>query len=151
MIATATPWTAKPGCTGTYTRRYFEAGSTLVEAEVTIDGDRVWLKAWSITRSDRYGNPIRELIAHGSLAATPHALGIAKARASRVASAEARRVAADYYRPRLARAIERMEAARDLLDQTDLTDYRALVHRTDELEQLTAELDHIRRMMALAA
>lgn len=157
MIATATKWTDKPGCPDTMRRTYFEGGSRyVVDAEVTLDpddgpGGRVWFKAWRTTGRDRFGKPTRELIAHGSLAATPHAFAIAKARASRVASRVARSEATAYYQAKLARAVERMEAARAALDAVDFTDYRTLAARQDELVQLTAELDHVKHMMALAA
>jgi hypothetical protein len=153
MIATAKPWTAKPGCPGTITRNYFEGGRYAVDAEVTRDPaeGRVWFKAWRTTGTDRFGRPTRELIAHGSLAATPHAAAVAKARASRAASRAARADATAYYKAKMARAIERMEAARALLDATDMSDYRTLAHRQDELQQLIAELDHVGRMLALAA
>lgn len=154
MIATATAWTTKPGTPGTETRTYFDApDASHVTAEITRDPTegRIWFKTWITSGRDRFGAPRRQLIAHGSLADTPHAAAIAKARASRAASKAARRIATAHYQSKLARAVARMDAARAALDETDLTDYRTLAARQDELTQLTAELDHVRRMMALAA
>lgn len=155
MIATATPWTTKPGTPGTYTRTYFDGGrGHAVTAEVTHDAreGRVWFKAWRIGAADRFGTSPRELIAHGALAATPHALAVAKARVSRIASRIARRVATAYYQAKLARAMDRVDAARAALDEVPLTEYKMLAARQDELVQLIAELDHLERsMMALAA
>lgn len=146
MIATATPWSTKAGTPDTYTRTYFDAPGATVAAEVTYDPTegRVWFKAWRIGAG-------RELIAHGSLAATPHAIATAKARVSRTASRIARRVATAYYQARLARAMDRVDAARAALDAVPLTEYKMLAARQDELAQLIAELDHVRSMLTLAA
>lgn len=155
MIATAKPWSPKPGCPTTAERTYFAAsGGTRVIAEVTTDPyeGRIWFAAWRLTgRRDRWGNEARELITRGSYALVRGAAAVAKARVSRAASAAARQVATAYYQARLARAIERADAARALLDATDLTDYRTFAARQDELVQLVAELDHVKHMMALAA
>lgn len=156
MIVTAKPWNAKPGCPGTDRRTYTAPGMGTVEAEITHDptdgpAGRVWFKAWRITGRDRWGGDTRELVAHGSLAATRYAATVAKARVSRTVNALGRREATRYYQAKLARAVERMEAAREALDAVELADYRTLAARQDELAQLTAELDHVKRMMALAA
>jgi hypothetical protein len=156
MIATATPWKAtdRPD---SWARTYFNTphGERRVIAEVNTDPveGRVWFIAWRITGArDRWGNEIREVITRGSYALIPGAAAVAKARASRAASAAARIDATDYYRRAMARALERVAAARALLDATELTEYRTLAARQDELTQLTAELAEVERhMLALAA
>jgi transcription elongation GreA/GreB family factor len=48
--------------------------------------------------------------------------------------------------------MERVTAARELLDATELTEYRTLAARQDELTHLIAELSEVERnMLALAA
>lgn len=156
MIATAKPWktTDRPD---SWTRTYFATPGSIrrVIAEVTTDPleGRVWFIAWRITGArDRWGNEVREVITRGSYALIPGAAAVAKARASRAASAAARIDATDYYKRAMARALERVAAARTLLDATDLTEYRTLAARQDELTQLNAELAEVRRhMLALAA
>lgn len=155
MIATAKPWTTR--FTGTEQRTYFAtpSGERAVTAEVTIDtGERrVWFTAWITTGGrDRWGNPLRTVIARGSYALIRGAAAVAKRTASRIASRTAYAEATAYYQRAMARAVERAAAARALLDATDLTDYRTLAARQDELAQLTAELAEVeRRMYALAA
>jgi hypothetical protein len=156
MIATAKPWKAtdRPH---SWTRTYFATPNSgrRVIADVTTDpGEgRVWFIAWRITGArDRWGNEVREVITRGSYALIPGAAAVAKARVSRAASAAARIDATDYYKRAMARALERVAAARALLDATDLTEYRTLAARQDELEQLNAELAEVERhMLALAA
>lgn len=154
MIATAKPWNTR--FAGTDQRTYFTTGGErAVTAEVTVDpGEgRVWFIAWLTTGGrDRWGNPLREVITRGSYALIPGAVAVAKRYVSRIASKAAYAEATAYYQRAMARAIERAAAARALLDATDLTDYRTLAARQDELAQLTAELAEVeRRMYALAA
>ena len=154
MIATATPWNTR--FAGTEQRTYFTTGGErAVTAEVTTDhGERrVWFIAWVTTGArDRWGNPIREVITRGSYALTRYAAAVAKRYVSRIASKAAYAEATAYYQRAMTRALERVADARALLDATDLTDYRTLVARQDELAQLTVELAEVeRRMYALAA
>jgi hypothetical protein len=154
MIATAKPWNTR--FTGTEQRTYFTTGGErAVTAEVTTDpGERrVWFIAWITTGGrDRWGNPIRTILTRGSYALIPGAVAVAKRYVSRIASKAAYAEATAYYQRAMARAVERAAAARALLDATDLTDYRTLAARQDELAQLTAELAEVeRRMYALAA
>lgn len=155
MIATAKPWTTDHP--GYWNRTYFATptSQTRVVGEVTVDhGEgRVWFIAWRIGGGrDRWGNELREVITRGSYALIPGAVAVAKRYVSRIASAFARTVATDYYKGAMARAMERVAAARALLDATDLADYRTLAARQDELEQLNAELAEVeRRMLTLAA
>lgn len=155
MIATAQPWNTR--FTGTEQRTYFATpgGEPVVTAEVTIDhGERrVWFIAWINTSArDRWGNPIREVLTRGSYALIRGAAAVAKRHVSRIASKAAYAKATAYYQRAMSRALERVAAARALLDATDLTEYRTLAARQDELIQLTAELAEVERhMLTLAA
>lgn len=155
MIATAKPWnTDHPGY---WNRTYFNTPNSglRVVGEVTVDhGEgRVWFIAWTIGGGrDRWGNELRQVLTRGSYALIPGAVTVAKRLVSRIASAAAREVATGYYKRVMARAMERVAAARELLDATELTEYRTLAARQDELTQLIAELSEVERnMLALAA
>lgn len=155
MIATAKPWkNTEPGY---WNRIYFATrdAELRVVGDVTVDHaeGRVWFIAWTIGGGrDRWGNELRQVIIRGSYALTRYAVAVAKRRVSRIASAAARDIATGYYKRVMARAMERVTAARALLDATELTEYRTLAARQDEMEQLLAELSEVERnMLALAA
>lgn len=153
MIATAKPWTPLH-TDDSWSRTYFQRGRHCVRAEVVTDHQegRIWWLVTAVTGRDRFGKDITTAIARGSYAIGRYAAAVAKRTASRLASAAAYAQATTYYKGALERALERVAAARALLDATDLTDYRTLAARQDNMEQLAAELEETRRhMLALAA